>query len=560
MDYENIKMVSQPKNINVKLYPHQLASIYNMENLELNNIIDRDIYTKETKIGINADLTGFGKTLSMIGLIARDKMEWDLDIPFVFEKIIPSSKNRVKTYFIERYEKLPTTLILLSPSIIGQWEQELGNTELTFKKILTHKNIEETDPFDFDVILVVPTMYNKLVAKYSDYAWKRFIFDEPGHLKVPSMREIHANFYWLITATPNSIMSMHGDCRTGFMKELITDNYSNNNFEQKFKDVIIKNDPEFIKLSFQMPETKHHNYECYNPMYNLVQNYVDSRIKSMIEGGDYQGAIEALGGGETSNIIDLVKKQKQNELYFVESKILLYTSRDEIDQLNMWKEKEKSIINQINEIENRYKNFLDEPCLICYEKLESPILEPNCQNVFCGNCFFQWLNKNNTCPLCRNKIDISKVVYINCKNEEEKNKNKNCNCENKLVQKKILTKPETVIDIIKSNKEGKFLIFSEYNNTFNNIYNILKLNNLKFAEIRGNSKSREKNLEMFKNGDVNIIFLNSSTNGAGINLQEATDIILYHDMTQAAESQIIGRANRIGRTMPLNVHHLKIIS
>ena len=553
MYYENIKMVSQPKNINVKLYPHQLASIYNMENLELNNIIDKDIYTKETKIGINADLTGFGKTLSMIGLIVRDKMEWDLNIPFVFEKIITSSKNRVKTYFVERYEKLPTTLILLSPSIIGQWEQELNKTTLIFKKILTQKNIDETDTTKFDVILVVPTMYNKFVSKYSDYAWKRFIFDEPGHLKVPNMKEIHANFYWFITATPNSIMSMHGDCRTGFMKELISDNYYINNFEQKFKDVIIKNDLEFIKSSFQIPETIHYNYYCYDRIYNLLQNYVDSRIKSMIEGGDYQGVIEVLGGEETSNIVDLVKKQKHNELYFIESKIMFYTSKDDIEQLNIWKEKKISILNQINEIENRFRNCLDEPCPICYNKLESPILEPNCQHIFCGKCFFKWLNNNNSCPLCRNQIDISKVVYINYENT-------NKNIENKLTQKKILTKYETIINIINSNKDGKFLIFSEYNNTFNNIYNILKVNNLKFVEIRGNSNNREKNLEMFKNGDVNIIFLNSITNGAGINLQEATDIILYHDMSESAESQIIGRANRIGKKLPLNVHHLKIIS
>ena len=55
-----------------------------------------------------------------------------------------------------------------------------------------------------------------------------------------------------------------------------------------------------------------------------------------------------------------------------------------------------------------------------------------------------------------------------------------------------------------------------------------------------------------------MIFLNSNFNGAGINLQEATDIILYHEMPLNVQNQIIGRANRIGRTEALNVHHLQV--
>ena len=55
-----------------------------------------------------------------------------------------------------------------------------------------------------------------------------------------------------------------------------------------------------------------------------------------------------------------------------------------------------------------------------------------------------------------------------------------------------------------------------------------------------------------------MIFLNSRFNGAGINLQEASDIILYHEMDSSTQQQIIGRANRIGRTKQLNVHHILV--
>jgi hypothetical protein len=54
MNFTRIPMVSQPHEINVKLFPHQLSSIYKMEKLENDNNIIKDGYTKNTKIGINA--------------------------------------------------------------------------------------------------------------------------------------------------------------------------------------------------------------------------------------------------------------------------------------------------------------------------------------------------------------------------------------------------------------------------------------------------------------------------------------------------------------------------
>ena len=99
-DFSNIKMVNQPSNLKVSLYPHQLATIYKMEKFESDNIIYKDNCIIETKIGVNANITGYGKTLEMIGLLARDKMEWNLETPFVFERTDIISKNRIKCSYI----------------------------------------------------------------------------------------------------------------------------------------------------------------------------------------------------------------------------------------------------------------------------------------------------------------------------------------------------------------------------------------------------------------------------------------------------------------------------
>lgn len=544
-DFTNIKMAQQPQNLNVSLYPHQLAIIYQMEKLECDNIIAKNNYTKETKLGVNADLVGYGKTLSMIGLIIRDKMEWDLELPFVFESITLEAKGRIKNYHTLRFLKLPTTLILASQTIIGQWEKELSKSKLIFNIIKSKKDVDNIKPENFDVILVTPSMYNRLISTYNNYAWKRFIFDEPGHIKVTGMKEIYANFYWLITATPNAITTLHRQCQGSFMKDIINNRWSP--FETIFGDIIIKNNIDFVKASFEMPKTNHFYYECFQPIFNALKNYVSQNIKTMIEAEDIMGAVMSLGGGKTDNIFNFIKSKKEEELIEAESKIQIYTLRKDEKQIKEWNSKKNSILNQINDIDTKFNLMLNDSCPICYDSLNNPVLEYNCQNLFCGQCLFKCLEIKNSCPLCRAEIDNSQLTYININNKTTENNKKNI----------PMTKTQKIIDIIRNTENGKFLIFSEYNQSFYPISNILAENNIQFSQIKGNVKTREKNLDMYKNGKISVIFLNSNIDAAGLNLQETTDIILFHEMPLLTENQIIGRANRLGRKLELNVHHLK---
>jgi SNF2 family DNA or RNA helicase len=63
-------------------------------------------------------------------------------------------------------------------------------------------------------------------------------------------------------------------------------------------------------------------------------------------------------------------------------------------------------------------------------------------------------------------------------------------------------------------------------------------------------------IENFKNNIINVLLLNTKYYGTGLNLQFATDIILYHRFTQEFEEQIIGRAQRMGRKFKLNIYYL----
>ena len=544
-NYEDIPMVQQPKNLKVNLFPHQLASVYMMEELENSHCITQDTQKTFTNIGINADITGYGKTLSIIALIVRDMMEWDLSTDHIEEIVNTYSNQHIKQYTSNTYPKNNTTLILAGPSVIHQWVKEFSYTNLNIIQITNHKIALSINIDDYDVAIVSPTMYNTVVRKYNGIAWKRFIYDEPATIRIPSMADIISGFTWFITATPHAIIHRHKSCRKSYMSKIVTDP----NFNYNIINVItIKNDDNFVKLSFQMPGTNHIHYECYTPTFRAINGIVSEKISKMIEAGNIYGAIEALGGKHTDNIIDLVKKNKNIELEEIKNKINIWTLRNDTKKIEEWKQREKIVTQQLEELHTRFEKILDDNCSICFSKLDKPVMEPSCQNIFCGSCLLTWLNTKGSCPLCRKNIKKEELIYINKDGESKQHSE----AETKLNK----TKEEIIVELLKNNDDRRFILFSDWDESFNTIREVLHINNISFVEIKGNINIRTKNINKFREGEINVVFLNSKTDSSGINMQETTDIILYHTMNDSTTMQIIGRANRIGRKKPLNVHHL----
>ena len=153
--------------------------------------------------------------------------------------------------------------------------------------------------------------------------------------------------------------------------------------------------------------------------------------------------------------------------------------------------------------------------------------------------------------MCRAIVNVKEIVYINVDKGDEKEEKK----EDLFVKPK--TKPQTVLDIVSGgDRNKKYLIFSMYDESFSTIRRELEEHKMNYVEISGSKATRDAKLKRFKENKVDIVFLNSRFNGAGINLEMATDIILYHEMPRPIEDQVIGRALRIGRQGNLTVHHL----
>ena len=63
-------------------------------------------------------------------------------------------------------------------------------------------------------------------------------------------------------------------------------------------------------------------------------------------------------------------------------------------------------------------------------------------------------------------------------------------------------------------------------------------------------------VNQYKNGKIQCLLLNARYFGSGLNLENTTDIIIYHHMHDDLKKQVEGRAQRPGRTCQLNIWEL----
>ena len=538
--------MTQPDIISKKMFPHQLTTLSNMERLEREQRVDGSGYTKRTTLGIVADIAGYGKTLSCVALIARDKIEWDANRSHVNESIMSEAAGLVVSIKRDLFSRVNATLILCSSSILSQWRDEISCSNLRMYEVVTKKDVREIDISTLDVVLVIPSMFNELVVALHEFAWKRFIFDEPGHVRVASMRRVVAGFTWFVTANPGSIARAHAASRGSYMKDVVESGYYD---EVRMNDIIIKNQDAYVRESYSLPPPKHHYHYCRLPLATVTHGLVNGNIASMIEAGDIDGALSAFGARDVSNLLEFLRNEKSRERQEIlreleDSKELGDASKTEscIERLD-------TVKNQEEMLEVRCLEWETGECAICLGSLKNPVLEPKCHNIFCASCILKWITTNDKCPLCRNSINHGSLIHLG---ERESSKIPVTN------SPVLSTKHDKVIQILDQNSAGRYLIYSQHDASFNIVTKLLDERGISYRSVKGTAQSREESIQDFYEGKTQILFLNATRNAAGINLQVATDIILYHHMAPVLQSQILGRALRIGRdpACPLNVHHL----
>jgi superfamily II DNA or RNA helicase len=103
----------------------------------------------------------------------------------------------------------------------------------------------------------------------------------------------------------------------------------------------------------------------------------------------------------------------------------------------------------------------------------------------------------------------------------------------------------------------KVLVFSQFARMLGLLGQGLKERGIPFAELTGMTEDRQKAVDTFQQGQVDVFLISLKAGGTGLNLTRADTVIHYDPWwNSAAQAQATDRAHRIGQTRPVFVYQL----
>ena len=585
-------------SMKLPLHLHQKIALKKMEDLEyeLTNGMDLKNERMFSNYAILGDSVGAGKSLMVLAHIARLGTIAKISDS---NSILSSSSANIFSIVKKEYSDISEAgcLIMVPHTLFRQWSDYITKqTNLKHFCIARAPQIEDetffTNLFEADVVLVSNTLVKSFIPKTAkgNVRWKRVFIDEADTIHITSTYIMPpARFYWFITASwlnliyihhslyldrkyiednvfnegsPYSHLHNHFKSRMSkdiyyimesyhvksysFLKDIITISHINRS------NIIISCSKELIEKSISLPPLLRQIIWCRSSYtHQIIKDAVSADIQQMLHAGDTTGALESLGvkGQDTKSLIEAVTMNIKKELvrlqktYAFKEDMEYSTEQAKELALKSLKEKIEKTEASIKGIEERIQNVASEVCPICYEEPNDHLITPCCSRVFCATCLLLSIARNPECPLCRGAIHPSrctKLLLSPVKNRIEPEKDE------------LPKKHDALLRLLKENPQGRFLIFSRYDNPFNAIEKSIEELCINVSNLKGSKDMISSTLRAFAKGDIQCLLLNSQFAGAGLNITSATHVVLLHAMTHEEEKQILGRSYRLGRKGPLS--------
>jgi hypothetical protein len=545
----------------ISLYPHQIKTIKDLENAE-----------KDHKFYFLSDLTGFGKTISIMAMIYRTNNRW---IPYDLLFMNPNIKLSSDPGKIKLRDVYITPLHLYA-----QVCAEAKRCGINSVNIKTYKGCERTKyDDDVDLIIISCTMVASFFGHHSCVPFYRIIVDEADTInlrsKLAPLPYATYRHMMLVSATLKELGGDDSDSGDEWYYGRST-KHNLNRVESKgilpkFKIdfVRVKNKDEdiinFFKASFVVNELTYKHKM--SKILNVISRYAPDTVGHALSVGDVDKAMRLLNTRTRQKGIHNIATVM---LGYLEEKLgKAYTDEDK-----------DSIQRRIDHLKVDMAELKEEPCVICYSPIERCTVTPCCQHLICSECILQWMANQRltkSCPLCRSPINVDSLHVIETNYIEDKNDiPKDIPTESEIPQKPRdkFTKStmsgdskksmnETAENIFKKYPNGKYLIYSKFSyysyNAEQYVRNITR--NVPFinaAELPSGVSASTAMINKFHSGTVNCLFLDPNNQATGLNFQETTDILILGDFSESTVVQIRGRALRLGREvdLPLRIHLL----
>lgn len=549
------------------------------------------------------DSVGVGKSLMIMGHIAdmKEKKTVLKSIPVVSPYVSPmlfSIKEKVCTDLSEA-----PPLLIVPHTLFRQWTSYIKEQSSLKPFLVPTKRVLDSDQFftklfSSDLILISNTLAKSFLEKISTHKirFQRVYIDEADSIKLCRDEYPVTYFTWLVTASwPSILFSNHGsaiyfyysqlnricseeskyhpDLKRAYLPMLRNANPSSVFHERYITysryilehfslghplrgNLVVRCSEEFIRNSISLPPLYRTNILCRPSLsQQIVSDAISPDVRTLLHAGDTEGALTILGVQSDSplTVIQAVTENRMKELdrlkktYEFKASIPYATPKAKEEALINLTVKISHLEEQIKNIKERIENFQHEICPICFDEPTESLLTKCCSRIFCATCILTSLTRKLECPLCRTLTHPSHLRKISLESSTSMAP---------IPREEIPKKREALLKLLRDNPDGKFLIFSRYDNPFIQIQSEIEALNIQVKQVKGTKDSIQATLNAFSNGSVKCLLLNSLHAGAGLTITSATHVILLHKMDLDEEKQITGRAYRMGRKQPLHLYRL----
>ena len=557
------------------LKEHQRRIVTAMQNLETKEQRINNEIAISTKMGVIADCVGSGKTYMIIAHLSANK---------IMQRRVPSIQNhgcsKIQLKFKQKLKHFTgNNLVVVPHSLIKQWSHIISLSDIKLDVICRTKHLiewKESYASKGGITLVSSTFYNKFMEEYGHVYWGRVIYDECDILSISSFIYPSSNFYWFVTSSLQNLMFPSGvyltECEreshmsryiSRYIKRTEIDGISKRGFIRDtfrslersdcniFLDsIILKNKDSYVRSILDLPDIDYNFLTCSDPYcLNILNGIISKDIIELLNSGNTQAAIDKIGVNKNTeeNIIQLVTKSMRIRLENKKQRLVylnnILIERDTEKEAHEKRKTDTAV--EISSIEENLQYIHDKitnrECPICFQDKKFPIILKCCKSVFCMECLSRSISIcDNKCPMCRKWLEPDDLMAIT--------QNEVLNHEN------VYDKYTTVKNLVNASSPGsKFLIFSMYDGSLKKIAELL---NKTSHQICGTMTRINNIVTEYKTGSIDVLLLNASHYGNGLNLENTTDLIFFHRMTSEMEMQVIGRAQRLGRTDNLKVHYI----
>ena len=589
---ESYDISHQPNGIKVNLWPHQRTLLSRCLMYENNSIKLSDFKnitrsrrvgaddTMQTRIGVIGDAVGSGKSFVLLALVNNTARN-------TTQNVITRAygDNKVLFSFSDQAKRIHTTMLVIPHNLIGQWTGYVKAFSDTLRCLFVYREKHVADFLeavpnmdDIDLLLVSAPYYNRIAASITSAALKfqRVIYDEVDNVNIPNCASVDSSFYWFVTATYTNLLfprgyysygsivnrtvcSANGIRNAGFIKTIFADLFDHLAIDF-VKILVLKNNSAYVDASIRLPAPNIHYLQCTSPVeLRVLHGYADHEVIRCLNARDVTTALRLISPTQLNteeSLIDLQISRYTKEVNNLCLRIdclqtMEFDSEDtRTAEVRKLESKKTEVTQKIDGIRDRIRSA--DTCCICYEDFRVKTISPCCSNAFCFACMKTWLSRNAKCPLCKEQMMSEDLMVV----DDGVAPTKPFASQTELSPSNDKLKNLRILLTQKMAPGAKVLIFSSFEMSFNSISKVMQEENLEFKCLKGNSSQLRSIVRQYKDGDLNIMFVNAKYFGSGLNLENTTDIVMFHKLDSEIEKQVIGRAQRYGRDKPLNIWYL----